>query len=125
MSKHLFTTNVLQHAHDMRADDVCVKDGCGQRRDADVHAYNVPPFGTEVERRTNPGGGSGVARGVCVSAARRERRRSSWIRSSLARRGLTAYVSPAMSRGLSFAASATSSTRRRSQTVKGQTDEAI
>lgn len=37
MKRHLFTTDVIRHALDMRNDDICVLDGCGERRDSAMH----------------------------------------------------------------------------------------
>lgn len=41
MDRHLFTTDVLRHAHDMRNDDICVLPECGERRDDPVHGHAV------------------------------------------------------------------------------------
>lgn len=35
--QHIFTTDVIRHALDVRKDDVCVRPDCGKRRDDPVH----------------------------------------------------------------------------------------
>lgn len=41
--QHVFVTDVIRHAHDVRTDDVCVE--CGERRDSKRHVtgYVEPP----------------------------------------------------------------------------------